>query len=177
VDDPLLVRRVEAVGDLPRDLERLVDRDGPAATRSASVVPSTSSMTIAGRAVRIVDKTEDGGDVRMMQRLRFAFEPRQPIAIECERVGKNLDRDVALQLRIAGAVDLAHSAGPQRTDDLIWADSDTGGETHGASWRATVDMRHALSATPADFNRDGSDADAGRESRPKGEANGRRLSA
>ena len=45
---PLLVRRVERVGDLPRDRERLVDRAAArCAIRSASVSPSTSSSTSA----------------------------------------------------------------------------------------------------------------------------------
>ena len=47
VDDALLVRRVERFGDLPRDGQRLVERMGPRAMRSASVSPSTSSSTNA----------------------------------------------------------------------------------------------------------------------------------
>ena len=48
VDDALLVRRLERLGDLPGDGERFIDgnRD-PRAIRSASVGPSTSSMTSA----------------------------------------------------------------------------------------------------------------------------------
>ena len=59
----------------------------------------------------------DGGDVRMVQRrehLRFAAEPREPIGIVGERVGQDLDRDVAIQLRVARAIDLAHAARAER---------------------------------------------------------------
>ena len=47
VNDALLVRRFERFGDLLRDRQRLVDRDRPRAMRSASVGPSTSSITSA----------------------------------------------------------------------------------------------------------------------------------
>ncbi len=47
MDDPLLVRRFERVRDLLRDRQRFVDRDRPRAMRSASVAPSTSSITSA----------------------------------------------------------------------------------------------------------------------------------
>ena len=47
MDDPLLVRRFDRLGDLRRDRQRVVDRNRPCAMRSASVGPSTSSMTRA----------------------------------------------------------------------------------------------------------------------------------
>ena len=48
VDDALLVRRLERLGDLPRDRQRLVEQESRrCAMRSASVGPSTSSMTSA----------------------------------------------------------------------------------------------------------------------------------
>ena len=45
------------------------------------------------------------------ERLRFAREPREPFGIAGERVGQDLDRDVAIELRIARAIHLAHAAG------------------------------------------------------------------
>ena len=48
MDDALLVRGFERVGDLPRDRQRLVERQsGRAAMRSRERRPSTSSMTSA----------------------------------------------------------------------------------------------------------------------------------
>ena len=47
VNDALLVRRFERVGNLPRDRERLVDRERPRAMRCERSSPSTSSITRA----------------------------------------------------------------------------------------------------------------------------------
>ena len=47
MDDPLLVRRFERFSNLLRDRERLVERNRPVPIRSASVGPSTSSITNA----------------------------------------------------------------------------------------------------------------------------------
>ena len=53
-------------------------------------------------------------DVRMVERrerLRFALEAREPLRIGGERGRQDLDRDVAIELGIARAIDLAHAAG------------------------------------------------------------------
>ena len=52
----------------------------------------------------------------MIQRgehLRFALEARQTVGIAANDVGQDLERDVALQLRVARAIHLAHPAGPK----------------------------------------------------------------
>ena len=41
----------------------------------------------------------------------FALEPREAFGIGGERLGQDLDRDVALQVGVAGAIHLAHAAG------------------------------------------------------------------
>ncbi len=52
----------------------------------------------------------------------LALEPRQAIGIGRELVRQHLDRDVAVQLRVAGAVDLAHAAGAEGGGDLEGAE-------------------------------------------------------
>ena len=44
------------------------------------------------------------------QDLCFAGKPRQPIGIVHERLGQDLQGDVALQLRVVRAIDLSHAA-------------------------------------------------------------------
>ena len=71
------------------------------------------------------------GDVRMIQRrerLRFALEPREPLGIARERVGQDLDRDVAIELRIAGAIHLAHAPGAKGGQDFVGAEAGAGSE-------------------------------------------------
>ena len=47
MDDPLLVRGFERLGNLPCDRQRLVERHGAAREAIGDVGPSTSSMTSA----------------------------------------------------------------------------------------------------------------------------------
>ena len=54
----------------------------------------------------------DRGDVGMIQgreRLGLALEPRQALEISGERVGKDLDRDLATERRVRRPVDLPHA--------------------------------------------------------------------
>ena len=69
----------------------------------------------------------------MIQRgehLRFALEPREAIGIVREGLGQHLDRDVAIQPRIARAIDLAHAARAEQRQDFICAETSAGREGH-----------------------------------------------
>ena len=61
--------------------------------------------------------------IQRREHLRFALEARQAIGIARERFGQDFDRDVAIQLRIARAIHLAHAAGADLAGDFIWAES------------------------------------------------------
>ena len=62
------------------------------------------------------------------EQLRLAREPRQAVRIECEPLGQHLQRDVAIQLRVARAVHLAHGARTEGGDDVVGTDPKTGRE-------------------------------------------------
>ena len=53
----------------------------------------------------------------------FALEARQAIGIARERLGRILMRDVAIQLRVARAIDLAHPAFADRRGDFVDAET------------------------------------------------------
>lgn len=53
--------------------------------------------------------------------LRFSSEPPQALGIEREGVGKHLQRDVAAEIRIADAVDLALAACTEQGQHLVRA--------------------------------------------------------
>jgi hypothetical protein len=45
-------------------------------------------------------------------------------------LGEDLDRDLAAEPRVLGAVDLAHAAGTERGDDFIGTETRAGRKTH-----------------------------------------------
>ena len=63
----------------------------------------------------------------------LALEPGERVGILGEVGRQHLDGDVAIEPRVARAVDLAHSAGAQRSQDRVWAEACTRRQRHG--WR------------------------------------------
>ena len=61
--------------------------------------------------------------------MRFALEAGQPIRIEREDVGQHFERDVAIQFRVACAIDVTHPTATERGQNLVVAQvsSDQGG--------------------------------------------------
>ena len=60
------------------------------------------------------------------QRLRFTLQASQPIGVMGDRFGEDLDRNVAVELRVAGAKDLAHAAFTNRRNDFVDAEARAG---------------------------------------------------
>ena len=56
------------------------------------------------------------------EQLGFALEAREPVAIEGEEFGQDFQRDVAIELRVARAIDLAHPACAEPGQNLVAAD-------------------------------------------------------
>ena len=117
VDDPVLVRRFERLGDLFRDRQRLLERDRPVRDARREVLAVDELHHERLLAARLLE-AEHRRDVRMVklgQKLRLQREPLQTLDVLDKRRGEHLDRDVAIQPRIARAVDFSHSA---RADGL-----------------------------------------------------------
>jgi hypothetical protein len=72
------------------------------------------------------------------QCLCFAREPREPVRVLSERLGQYLDRDLAVELRVARPIDLAHATGAERAEDLEGAERRARGQGQlgGASIRS-----------------------------------------
>ena len=73
----------------------------------------------------------DVRDVRMVQRgerLRLTGEPRESIRIVRERVREDFERHVTIQLRVAGPIDLPHSALTEQAGDFVDAEPRAGCE-------------------------------------------------
>jgi hypothetical protein len=61
--------------------------------------------------------------IERRQRFRFSLEARESVWIAGKQLGQDLDRHVAIELRIASAIHLAHSTGAQGAEDFVGAES------------------------------------------------------
>ena len=112
---PQLVRGFQCLGDLPGDRQGFGRRQRPARHLNRQVLAGHQLHDQRADAAGFLDAV-DGGDVRVVQRgqrLRFAREAREAIGIGGQGCGQDLDGDVAIELGIARAIDLAHPAGAQ----------------------------------------------------------------
>jgi hypothetical protein len=60
--------------------------------------------------------------VKLSEQLRLALEARQALAVLDEGGGQDLDRHVAAELGVLGAIDLAHAALAELGGDAIVGD-------------------------------------------------------
>ena len=134
--DALLVRGLERVGDLLGDRQRLVEWNR-AAPNPLREILAVDEFHHERRDVPALLESVDARNVWMIQRgesLGFPLEPREPIGVVCERLGQNLDRNVAIQFGIARAIHLTHPAFTDLGGDLVDAETRAGskGQTAGS---------------------------------------------
>jgi len=122
------MRLVPGAGDLGRDCQRVVERQGatldPAGQRLAIEVLHDEIR----RAVLFADVVQRA-DVRVLElrdRARFAIEPFSELGISGERRWQDLDGDDAIETRVARLVDLAHSAGADGRLNFVRAEPNAG---------------------------------------------------
>ncbi len=132
MDDPLLVGGLERLGDLPRDREGLVERNGTLC--DPGVEPFTFGQlhdeeVAAGDLFEGVDR-RDAGVVQGGEGAGLALETGDPVLVLEELLGEDLDRHVPLELRVAGPVNLPHSPRAERGEDLPGTETGAGGERH-----------------------------------------------
>jgi len=107
------------------------------------------------RARRRLFEAINGGDVRVIERrenLRLAAEAGDAVRRECEGGRKNLQRNVATELRVARLIDLAHSAGADGARYFVRTDASAGRERHGresVGGSLVENMRSALTEGPS----------------------------
>ena len=138
MDDTLCVRGGEPAGDPDGDLDRLPDRSLFQLVTNRRAVQQLRDDV---RRVVVGADVIDGKDIRVVERGRGASllrEPEEPIGVERERLGKDLDRDIAIEPRVTRAVHLSHPAGADRRDDLKVSHVATRGEFHGSAGNAGI---------------------------------------
>jgi hypothetical protein len=81
---------------------------------------------------RLFESVNDG-DIGMVQRgegLGFPLEAREPVGVVCECLGQDLDRDVPVQLCVAGTIHPAHGAFTDLGGDLVRTDAGPRSQGH-----------------------------------------------
>ena len=101
-----------AVGDLFRDRQRFVDRDRATHDSLRQIVAGHQLHDERVDIARLLESVNDR-DVWMVQRGQgagFALKPCNTVRIGGECLRQDLDRHLAIELRITGSVDLPHAA-------------------------------------------------------------------
>ncbi len=132
MDDALLVRGLERLDDLPRNRQRLVERQRTLRDTVGQRRPLDELHHERARAATLFEAV-DLRDVRVIERgqeLRFALETREPIRVARERFEQDLDRDLPVEPRITGSIHLAHAARAERRHDFNGTEAGAGRETH-----------------------------------------------
>ena len=133
VNDPLAVRRVQGTGDLDAAAQRLVERQG---TSSETILERFTLEQLHHQEVVLALATdvEERADVRVREpgdRPRLLLESLAGFGRRGPMQGQDLDRDGPIEAGVARLVDLAHSARPERREDLVRPEARTGEEAHG----------------------------------------------
>ena len=149
MNDALFMRRSERLCDLFSNGQSFVDRNRALRDliRQCRAIYELQHERLD--AIGLL-KSMNRRDVRMVERcedLRFPFEAGQPIGIEREMVGQDLEGDVPAQDCVAGLPDLAHPTGPDGRVDLIRAEANAGRDTVVGCAGATAGVRLVGSAS------------------------------
>jgi hypothetical protein len=113
VDDALFVRRFERLGNLSRDGEHLGDRHRSArdAVRERLALDQLEhecAEVVSGVSLSFFDAVNrcDVGMIQRRQHARLTLKARDAVSVGRERGRQNLDRDLAPEPAVMGAVDL-----------------------------------------------------------------------
>ncbi len=132
MNDAAGVRGVEAIRDFDAELEDTVERQ-----RSARDLvlqrPAIEQLHDDEPLGAVLADVVDGADVWMVERrgdAGLALEPIQRLGIAGQIGRQELQRDLAAQTHVFGAIDDAHAAGAEALENLVMADN---GPNHGCT--------------------------------------------
>jgi hypothetical protein len=126
------VRGGEPLRDLERVFERLSLRDGTFGEPLPERLADEELHDRVGPA-SVPSDVVDAEDVRVGERgdrFRLALEALEGRGVAGELLREELDRHFASQAWIPRAVDLAHAAGTERSEDLVGSEARAGFEGH-----------------------------------------------
>jgi len=157
VDDPLLVRRFERLGDLLRNPQGVGDRHRTL-RQTACQSRAVNELEDEGSTAAAVFESVDLRDVGMIERskdLRLASKSAEPLGVGDEQLRQDLDGDVPIQFRIARAIHLAHAAGPEGRQHFVGAEASTRLQGHNRrDERLYEDTGEPIITMPSESRRD-----------------------
>ena len=128
----MAMRRVQRIGNLNRVLYGLRGQ------QRSVLEPAGECLTVQVLHHQVIDpvlmanivQRADMGMAQAGDGLGLTVEPFAQLRITGEVLGQNLDGDVAIEARILGAIDLAHSSGAESRHDLVGAKTHADGKRH-----------------------------------------------
>ncbi len=161
MDDALFVSGLERRRNLERDAKGFVGREAGPARRAArgrarnpvgergaldelehQRMRRTGPRRIGGRDVFEAIDVTDVLVIERREHLRLAPEPGKPVRIGCPCVRQDFQRDVAIEFRVPGAVDLTHAARAEGGDDFVRTKPGSWAKRHGNElWNAGIIAR------------------------------------
>ncbi len=137
MDDAALVRRGKRIGQWDRQTEERVDRQAALGDHLGERRALDHLHGDKANTVHLVHRmnSDDVGVVQSGDRPGLPLKAHQPLGIESERLGEDLERNVAAELRIPRSPHLAHPPSAERREDLIRTEADAGCKTH---WRGIL---------------------------------------
>ena len=131
--DVVRVRRGEPAGDADRDAQRVVQRQRPVATDPLGEVLALEQLGHREADLALAREVVDGEDVWVRdpgQGLGLALESLERLGIVRHRFRQHLHRHPAVEMAVAGDVDLSHAARTEGFEDLEVSE-DASGLQHG----------------------------------------------
>ena len=132
MDDALLVRGIQGLGDLTRDRQGVFQRNRATSDPIGQGVAldQLEDQRVGLAAVLESINRRDVWMVERRQHLRLPAEAGEALRLQRECRSNHFQRDVAIELGIARAIHLAHAAGAERGENLIRAEARAGSEGH-----------------------------------------------
>ena len=129
MDDALLMRRLQRVGDLRRVAHGIVDGQGTITLQSVGQRFTLDMLHDEIADPILFANVEQRTDMRVVQarnRPAFVREPAFQLAVGGELIGKDLDGDRATETSVTGPKDDAHATGAELAGNLVWAEHGSG---------------------------------------------------
>src|SRR5262245_54166772 len=151
MDDSGVVRGFKRFRNLPREWKCFIERNRPSLDSRGEILSLDEFHHQRRRLVGALEAV-NRGDVRVIERgqgLGFTLKSREPVGVGSQRRGQHLQRDVSFEIRIEGAIHLAHAADADGSLNLVGAEARAWSQYH----RDGAEYKGGLRAAALDTSR------------------------